>query len=504
MSNAGDEQRLDSPRQLGRYDLLHRIASGGMATVYLGRSRALDGFDRLVAVKCCRADLADDPEFSEMFLDEARLAARIHHPNVVPVYDVGSEGGVLYLVMDYVEGDRVSSLLTVARRARRRIPTDIALRISVDMLSGLAAAHELTDRDGSPLHVIHRDVSPQNVLVGVDGCARLTDFGIAKAETCAAITREGVMKGKVAYMAPEQLQGEPATQASDVFSAGVVVWEMLTSQRLFAAENDLAKMRQVLFSTIAAPSTVANEVPADLDAAVLRALAREPAQRFATSAQFLSALEGGSIRPASPRDLASYVRETLAEPLAARRRVVVRALELARPSDGARSAFGVDAGPSSGTSGADTSVDEARAAARIADPSVAPAPTRDDTFSAVQTAARRGRSALPRIALVGAAVSLGALAIFLIAPWLSRPRMRPSPVAPSTLSVTAPGPQAAERTAPLPPPVEAVSASSAMPDAASVNGSSGTHRLAPARNSGPTPSRGRAPRRPGEFTPRLL
>ena len=190
-------------RRVGRYELIVEIASGGMAAVYLARARGASGFERLVAAKIPHPHLRKDEEFAAMFLDEARLAAKIHHPNVVPVLDFG-EAGALYLVMDYVEGHHLAGLIRAAGKKGERLPPSITLRILVDALTGLHAAHELKDNAGAPLHIVHRDTSPQNVLIGVDGIARITDFGIARADARATITRDGQVKGKLSYIAPEQ------------------------------------------------------------------------------------------------------------------------------------------------------------------------------------------------------------------------------------------------------------------------------------------------------------
>ena len=279
-----------SGRWHGRYELLHEIATGGMATVYLGRARGVAGFERVVAIKCCHPHLRGDEEFATMFLDEARLAARIHHPNAVSTLDVGDEEA-LYLVMEYIEGDRLSGLIKAAAKKGEVIPLAIAARIMVDVLSGLHAAHELTDAQGKALSIVHRDVSPQNVLVGVDGTARITDFGIAKAEARATVTRDGQVKGKMSYMAPEQLGSSNVTRRADIYSAGVVFWESLTGRRLFRAETDVETLNMVLHGVVPKPSRVVPELPPELDAIVQKALERDPEKRYATAADFAEALE---------------------------------------------------------------------------------------------------------------------------------------------------------------------------------------------------------------------
>ncbi|MGK4002574.1 protein kinase [Sorangium sp. So ce1036] len=273
----------------GRYETVRAIASGGMATVYLGRAVGAGGFERLVALKMMHPHLAEEPEFVAMFLDEARLAARVRHPNVVATFDLVEDP--LFLVMEYVEGPSLHHLLRTCARARRPVPLGIALRVFLDMLAGLHAAHELTGPGGEPLHLVHRDVSPQNVIVGVDGVTRITDFGVARAESRLVSTRGNALKGKLAYMAPEQIRAEQADRRSDVYSAGVVLWEMLTEQRLFKADNEGALIAQILEGAPAGPRAVMPSVPVALDRICLRALRADRDERFPTADAFADALE---------------------------------------------------------------------------------------------------------------------------------------------------------------------------------------------------------------------
>ncbi len=309
-------------RRLGRYELLYEIASGGMATVYLARVVGMKGFERVVAVKCCHPHLRHDEDFATMFLDEARLAAQIHHPNVVATLDVGDDGA-LYLAMEYVEGDRLLGLWKAARKRGERIPIGVSLRLMMDALNGLHAAHELKDADGVPLNLVHRDVSPQNILVGVDGAARITDFGIAKAEQRATVTREGQIKGKVSYMAPEQFVAGAVTRRADVFAAAIVLWEMLTGHRLFRADSDAETLNMVLHGTMPPASKHAPEVTPELDAVLGKALEREPANRYATAADFADALETCGVKIATGRIVASYV-EGLIGPAVEQRRAILQ------------------------------------------------------------------------------------------------------------------------------------------------------------------------------------
>src|ERR1700722_19086734 len=215
-----------SPQVIGRYVIYGKIAQGGMASVHLGCLQGAAGFSRTVAVKRLHSHLAEEPEFLSTMIDEARLAARIHHPNVVPTLDVVAEGGELLVVMEYVRGESLSRLLRAESGRERRVPLPIASAIMVAALHGLHAAHEATSDRGTPLGIVHRDVSPQNILVGVDGVARIIDFGVAKAAGRLQTTRDGVVKGKVPYMAPEQLAALEVTRLVDVYAMGAILWEM--------------------------------------------------------------------------------------------------------------------------------------------------------------------------------------------------------------------------------------------------------------------------------------
>jgi len=301
----GEGERLD------RFELVAELASGGMATVYLARFVGMAGFKRFVAIKRLHPHLAKEHDFIQMFLDEARLAARLHHPNVVPILEIGvQQDQQYYVVMEYIEGDTAGHLLGRAAHVNRKVPVAVGVRIMLDALTGLHAAHELADEDGTPLDIVHRDVSPQNILVGVDGVARITDFGVAKAATrLQNATQSGQLKGKLAYMSPEQVRGNlPVDRRADVFAAGIVLWEMLTGYRLFKAEGEA----ETLFKVVAAevPSIRAYEpsVPPELEVVVMRALAREPSQRFRTAADFAEALE----QAARIYDLVATVRATAA------------------------------------------------------------------------------------------------------------------------------------------------------------------------------------------------
>jgi hypothetical protein len=305
--------RLSIPpgTRFGRYEVITEIASGGMATVFLGRALGAAGFQRLVAIKCLHPHVAKDDEFVGMFMDEARLAARIRHPNVVPTLDLENGDDGLFLVMEFVEGEGLLGLLRGVFKDRKRVPIPIAMRITLDVLAGLHAAHELTGQSGEPLRLVHRDVSPHNILVGIDGIARITDFGIARAEERLSVTRDGQIKGKIAYMAPEQTSGTPVDRRADLWSLGVVLWECLAGRRLFFGQNDGEVLRNLLVHPIPRLRELVPEIPEALDAVVHRTLSRDPDERFPTAAHMAEALEeaGGSIGIASARAVGAFVKD---------------------------------------------------------------------------------------------------------------------------------------------------------------------------------------------------
>lgn len=227
--------------QVGRYLLHRKIARGGMASIHIARLMGDVGFSRIVAAKRMHPELANDSEFVAMFLDEARIASKVHHRNVVPVLDVVTLGEEVMLVQEYIHGAPLSVLLHNSSATNAHVPIPVACAIACNVLAGLHAAHETMDEMGSPLQIVHRDVSPQNVMVGNDGTARLLDFGVAKAAASAHVTRKGTFKGKLGYSSPEQIRGE-ATRQSDIYSLGVVLWELIVGKRLHAAVNGEAQL----------------------------------------------------------------------------------------------------------------------------------------------------------------------------------------------------------------------------------------------------------------------
>jgi serine/threonine protein kinase len=306
---------------VGRYALYGRLAAGGMATVHLGRMMEADGTSRTVAVKRLHPQFCKDPEFVAMFIDEARLAARIKHPNVVETLDILTMGQELLLVMEYIRGECFSKLLRAARRKNLEPSIGVVGHIASGMLHGLHAAHEVRDDRGEPLNVVHRDISPQNVMIDVDGAVKVLDFGVAKASARIQITRDGQMKGKLSYMSPEQLQGMPVDRRADVFACGVVLWEALTRRRLFVGEDASEVLRKILRDEVPRPSEFVPELTPEMDEVVLRALCKDPERRYQTAEDLALDIER-VIGLANPNDVTAWIYSVAGEILTKRERLL--------------------------------------------------------------------------------------------------------------------------------------------------------------------------------------
>jgi serine/threonine protein kinase len=465
------------PRIVGRYALHRVLASGGMARVHVGRLLGQVGFARTVAIKRLHPQFASDPEFVAMFLDEARLAARIRHPNVVSVLDVIATDEELLLVMDYVHGESLGRLMRAVVARGERVPPDVCVAILADTLAGLHAAHEATDEQGAALGIVHRDVSPENILVGADGHARVLDFGIAKAAGRSRTTQDGQLKGKLAYMAPEQLRGEKVDRRTDVYAASVVLWEIATGERLFKAENEGAIVAMVLEGDVPTPTArlknkgvvlgaEAARALARIDAVTRRGLSRDAAKRYPSALEMAVALEKALTR-ATPSEVAAWVEATVGDLLADRKRLVAS----------------VESGHA-----ATSQPDLPRAqASPPEEPTRKTGPTLAGTASVV--ASRRARSR--RAALwIAAAVGLIATAAVVRAGLFPRPGARSEAIAPTAPAPPAPsaGPQAQARdpaATAQPSTASAASASvaaaapaTAPPSSAASVGSAAIHRLA--------------------------
>jgi eukaryotic-like serine/threonine-protein kinase len=276
---------------LGRYRLIARLGTGGMAEVYLAVAQGAMNVNRLVVVKRLRDQQADDESSRTMFLNEARLAARLAHPNVIQTFEAGTEAGSYFLAMEYVDGQPLSRVLNALKRSQRRMDPRLAARICADALQGLHYAHELTDFDGTALQIVHRDVSPQNIMLTYDGVVKIVDFGIAKAAGTAQ-TEHGVFKGKVAFMAPEQLVGGLIDRRVDVFAAGIVLWEAVTGRHLMADETPAKTIYNLMNKQIPRASEVCSDIPPALDDVLARALERDVDRRYGSAREMRDALEG--------------------------------------------------------------------------------------------------------------------------------------------------------------------------------------------------------------------
>ncbi len=317
MAKGTELKEKSTERVIGRYAIYDEIASGGMAVVHIGRMLGQAGFSRTVAVKRLHPQFAKNPNFVSMFLDEARLSVRVQHPNVVAPLDVLVVDGEVLVVMEYVAGDTLSRLQrSVATKEHPPTPA-VIVGIMTNALYGLHAAHEALGEDGTPLHIVHRDVSPQNIMVGMNGMARVLDFGVAKAAVRSQCTTNGEVKGKLAYMAPEQVEGASLDRRTDIFAAGVVAWESLARHRLFSADQASETMARILRGRIPPPSKFSPAVSPELDQVVLKALQRDPKNRYQTAREFAVALER-VCGPATPSEVGDWVKSVAGDELAAR------------------------------------------------------------------------------------------------------------------------------------------------------------------------------------------
>ncbi|MGH7272776.1 MAG: serine/threonine-protein kinase, partial [Polyangiaceae bacterium] len=294
---AGSPTVRAAPDALGKYRIIAELARGGMGVVRLALTQGLAGFTKLLVLKELRSEFLDDPAFVRMFFDEARLAARLNHPNVVQTIEVGSDGRRPFIAMEYIEGQ---SLQRVIRRARSRqrvgeaslIPLHVRMRALADVLSALDYAHGLTDIGGEPLGLVHRDVSPHNVLVTYEGHVKLVDFGIAKTESAREETRAGVLKGKTMYMAPEQAACENIDCRADVFSVGLMLWEAVAGRRAWEGMGDVAILRSLLVGSVPRIAEAKPDIDADLEAIVRRATSADPGERYPTARALRADIEG--------------------------------------------------------------------------------------------------------------------------------------------------------------------------------------------------------------------
>jgi len=310
---------------IGRYRVVDEIGVGGMASVYLARVDGAGGFQKWVAIKRIHPHLTEKEHVVSMFLDEARIAASISHPNVAQVFDLGEHEGAYWIAMEYLHGEAVREIYRHCEQAGTSVDPRLVARIIADAAEGLHAAHDLRGKDGQPLNLVHRDVSPHNLFLTYDGVVKVVDFGIAKVSGRQIQTRVGVVRGKLAYMSPEQARCKPMDRRTDVFALGVVAWELLTGRRLFPGKNDLETVRNVLSAKIPSPAEVNPSVPQGLSSAVMRALERDPDKRYGSGRDFSRAMQQFLVTTGQlvgPQELGAFVSSLFGE------RVSMRAAHL--------------------------------------------------------------------------------------------------------------------------------------------------------------------------------
>jgi serine/threonine protein kinase len=332
VEKANGTKGIGPVQRFGRYTLVKRIATGGMAEIWLARQSGLAGFNRFVVIKRILSHLSEQSTFVDMFLDEARTSALLNHPNAVQIYDLGREGEAYFIAMEYIAGENLSAIAWRGTQREQPLPIQLAVRIIVDASKALHYAHHLRSSDGRWLRIVHRDVSPQNILVTYDGEVKVVDFGIAKAATRSEHTKTGMLKGKFSYMSPEQCLGAPVDMRADVFALGILLYEMCTGHRLFKHESELMILDMITKRAVVPPSSLAPHVPAELERIILRALQKEASDRYPHARalqQDLEAFLRSHPGPSSHADLASHMRSLFQDRIEEKRRI----LEIASRDD---------------------------------------------------------------------------------------------------------------------------------------------------------------------------
>jgi len=298
--------------RLGKYILLRRIAVGGMGEIYYGKMAGVEGFEREVAIKKMLPHLSVDRGFIDMMIKEAKLTVLLNHPNIVQVFDLAKEGNEYYIAMEFVPGINVGNLLEFCHRAQVRLPVEAAVHITIQVLAGLAYAHALRDPDGTPMNLLHRDITPQNIMVTKNAWVKITDFGIAKARNEISTTSPGMIKGKLGYIAPEQIHGQAPDQRVDLFCAGILLWESLATRRLFKGADEVDTFRLLSEAKVPLLRSIRDDVAPELDHVVQQSLAQDRNNRYRNAELFSSALSAAML-PRSNEDLAAVTRKFFVE-----------------------------------------------------------------------------------------------------------------------------------------------------------------------------------------------
>lgn len=464
-------QEIQPGQTLGRYEFLVPIAEGGMASVWAARLKGSRGFSKTVAVKTMLPSVSDDPQFEQMFLDEAQIASRIRHPNVAEILDLGEEEEVLYLVMEWVDGEPLANVRRAAAK-HGGMPRGIAMRMVADAAAGLHAAHEIRDENGQPVGLVHRDISPQNILVTFDGMVKIVDFGVAKAAgRTSGQTTAGQVKGKPPYMSPEQALGEAVDRRTDVFALGIILYQLTTGKHPFRGESDLVTLQNIVSDkSIVPPRAYDKQYPRSLELVVTKALDRRREARFQTCAELEAALEdvfSKEVTRTRSEDTGKFMKALFGGRGEERRRALAEAVRVADEraagraslSDLSEAAFAVQSAARTPTTGTSASV-----RLRGTDPRGVPVTPFAATFTTPVRS--KGRGAFVALAL---AVAVVAGAAFGLRPAMHAPARdavtarSPGAPAPSTLAASpTPSETAPSETAALvaePPPSEQASAS---------------------------------------------
>jgi serine/threonine protein kinase len=446
---------LSAGQVLGRYELLLPIAKGGMASVWAARLRGTRGFQKMVAIKTMLPGLVDDPHFERMFLDEASWASQVRHPHVIEIMDLGEVDRILYLVMEWVDGEPLNIIMKYAA-TRGGIPLAIAVSIAAQACRGLHAAHELRDENGTLVGLVHRDVSPQNVLLTYEGVVKVVDFGVAKATSRVSHeTEAGQLKGKIAYMSPEQLRGERIDRRTDVFAVGILLYMMTTGTHPFRGDDQAATIRRISSDDLVTPpSTIVPGYPAGLEAVVMQALAKDASKRYPTANDMLIGLTRAlppSMRPSTDEEVADFLRALLPDRLEKRKAAIKGALEAADRREAGKSAPPRVANPDSPSDEAPT-VLEGLVSSREMTPSTEGQTSLPGATTREALALPRGSQSAPRRSALSVALSAAlVVAVGAIVALLLSRRVQPAvsvvssqPTVPTALSVTREPPPADE------------------------------------------------------------
>lgn len=317
--------------RFGKYVLLNRVAVGGMAEIFLARQEGLEGFEKTICIKRIRPHLSSQPNFVRMFLNEAKLAAQLNHPNIVQIYDLGRINESYFIAMEYISGRDMSRILPKADKVGIPFPLIYALRIASNALEGLFFAHTKTDAYGNALNIVHRDITPENILVSFNGTVKIVDFGIAKANTQLEQTRAGEIKGKLSYMSPEQAMGKQLDHRSDIFSLGAILYEWITSCKLFTGENEMAILKSIIDGKIYPPSYFKEDIPEEVERILMRALAKDREDRYqsAWDMQFdIDTYLAGSEFTPSNIHLSNFLKQIFEDEIEREKEMLMRSREI--------------------------------------------------------------------------------------------------------------------------------------------------------------------------------